>query len=282
MVANTGGRSGSHIVTLNIDGLKAAAKEITLAGGASEKVSFTVRKYVARDYAVNVDGQPGMFTVRAPAKFIIPRISVFPGKAEPGEDVTVSAIVTNNGGSEGIYNIVFKVNGTEESQKQVKLTSGASENVSYTLKKTVMGDYNVDVNGTVVQFAVARRLIKDLAYIKAYGVPYSDDSDADWEGVSISIGYFTANGEGIQFKDVSVNTTALLYWYTGAGPIFQREVKVYSSEVSEGEVMKIPFAVVPKRPDALPKEQKPLLEVVVTTPTQGNFADRNGHLQYWP
>jgi hypothetical protein len=99
----------------------------------------------------------------APAKFTVSAFSVVPDTCKAGESVTVSATVTNSGGSKGIYSVVFKVNGTEEARMEVTLDAGGSQKVSYTLKKAVAGTYSVDVNGLAGTFVV-RALPKPAAF----------------------------------------------------------------------------------------------------------------------
>ena len=65
-VANTGDLSGSYEVTLRLNKLAVATKEITLAGGTSGTVTFTTSKDTAGTYNVNVNGQSSTFTVTAP------------------------------------------------------------------------------------------------------------------------------------------------------------------------------------------------------------------------
>ena len=65
-VTNTGDLSGSYEVTLKIDGVAVATQEVTLEGGASQKVTFTTSKDVAGTYNVNVNGLSSTFTVTAP------------------------------------------------------------------------------------------------------------------------------------------------------------------------------------------------------------------------
>ena len=64
IVTNTGGLSGSHKVTLKINNVVEASKEVTVNAGAIEKVTFTIAKGVAGNYSVDVNGISGSFTVR--------------------------------------------------------------------------------------------------------------------------------------------------------------------------------------------------------------------------
>jgi len=64
-VANTGDLTGSYEVTLKINNVVVATEDVTLAGAASQEVTFTTVKDVAGTYAVNIDGLSGKFTVKA-------------------------------------------------------------------------------------------------------------------------------------------------------------------------------------------------------------------------
>ena len=109
----------------------------------------------------------------SPAKFTVSALSVVPGTCKTGESVTVSVTVTNSGGSKGMYNVVFKVNGTEEAKMGVTLDAGGSQKVSYTLKKDVAGTYSVDVNGLTSSFVVARTVTPtDIVHITRTGEKY--------------------------------------------------------------------------------------------------------------
>lgn len=49
---------------LQINGAKVEAKQVTLDGGESQEVIFTVAKGGADAYTVNIDGVSGSFVVR--------------------------------------------------------------------------------------------------------------------------------------------------------------------------------------------------------------------------
>jgi hypothetical protein len=65
IVQNTGDLVGSYEVTLKINGVVEATSELTLDGGASESVTFTVAKEEAGSYSVYIGGLSGSFTVTA-------------------------------------------------------------------------------------------------------------------------------------------------------------------------------------------------------------------------
>ena len=66
VVANTGDAPGTYEVTLKIDDAVAATKEVTLAGGTSQTVTFTIYKDVAKTYSVSINSLSGSFVVKPP------------------------------------------------------------------------------------------------------------------------------------------------------------------------------------------------------------------------
>ena len=75
IITNTGDLSGSYEVTLKIDNVVAATKEITLAGHTSQTVTFSTSKDIAGTYSVTVDGLSGTFVVRVPTAPPLPLIN---------------------------------------------------------------------------------------------------------------------------------------------------------------------------------------------------------------
>ena len=71
-VSNIGELSGSYDVNLKIDGNLEGTETVTLAGGASQRVTFTKSESKAKTYTVNVDNQSGTFTVMLPPTLLIP------------------------------------------------------------------------------------------------------------------------------------------------------------------------------------------------------------------
>lgn len=156
--------------------------EVILDAGGSQKVSHTLKKAVAGIYSVDVNGKTGQFAVfaplpplPAPASFAISSISVIPGEVKPGEQVTISAVVTNSGGSEGKYTVILKVNNLEEARKEIALGASKTETVTLTTKKSTAGKYTVDVNGLTGSFVVAPTQTvppTDIVYITRTGEKY--------------------------------------------------------------------------------------------------------------
>jgi len=77
-VTNTGGKSGSYKVTLKINGVVEATKQVTVDAGLSEEVTFTISKDIAGTYSVDVNGLTDSFTVKEEEAAVIPAPSTPP------------------------------------------------------------------------------------------------------------------------------------------------------------------------------------------------------------
>ena len=83
-VVNTGGKSGSYEVTLKVDGVVAATKEVTVSAGFSKEVTFTISKDIAGTYSVDVNGLTDSFTVKEEEVAVTPAQPISP----PADETT--------------------------------------------------------------------------------------------------------------------------------------------------------------------------------------------------
>ncbi len=165
LVTNTGDLAGKYKVTLKIDGVVVATKDVTLAGGASQKVTFTTAKDVAGTYAVIVGPLSGTFVVKAPpappvppkpAAFTASALSISPTEVDIGQSVTISVLVANTGDLSGSYKATLKIDNVVVATKDVTLAGGASQKVTFTTTKNVAGTYAVIVDGQRGEFTVVK------------------------------------------------------------------------------------------------------------------------------
>jgi hypothetical protein len=70
LLTNTSELEGSYIMSLKIGGVTEETETVSLPGGASETVTFTIVKEETGDYDVDVSGLPGSFSV-SPASLIV-------------------------------------------------------------------------------------------------------------------------------------------------------------------------------------------------------------------
>ena len=154
IVTNTGDLADRYTIALKINNVESQSKRVTLNGDKSQTISFTVTPDTSGEYTVNVNGLSGKFTVKkpvpegtvaeipvpTPAKFTIFDLSITPKEANPSEEVTISAIITNVGASDGSYTVVLKIDNKEEARKEISLSAGKSEKLSFNTTKDKAGE----------------------------------------------------------------------------------------------------------------------------------------------
>ena len=92
--------------------------------------------------------------VPAPAAFECGWLSITPTAVYIGETVNVTVLVANTGGQSGDYEVILKINGVVEADRDVALDAGASEQVGFTTSEYTAGTYLVEVNGLTGTFEV--------------------------------------------------------------------------------------------------------------------------------
>ena len=156
-VKNTGDLEGTTTVDLLVNSVKEQSKTVTLAGGASQTVTFTVTKTTAGSYTVKVGSLTGSFTVAkppTPAAFELSGLSVTPAEVKSGESVTVSVTVKNTGELSGSYSVELKVDGASKETKTGTLAGGVSATLSYTVSGAAVGTHPVAVGSLTGSFKV--------------------------------------------------------------------------------------------------------------------------------
>ncbi|HEY82864.1 MAG TPA: hypothetical protein G4O01_06195 [Dehalococcoidia bacterium] len=159
-LTNTGDLTGSYEVSLKIDDSVVETKEVTLEGGDSETVSFSLTPNKVGEYSVDVGGLQGTFVVKelkAPAAFTTSALTISPKEVDIGERVTISITVTNTGGITGAHKVTLKINGAIVEVREVVLAPRASEKVVFTVVKHAAGTYSVDVDGKRGSFLVREK-----------------------------------------------------------------------------------------------------------------------------
>jgi hypothetical protein len=72
MVDNTGGKEGDYTVSLKINGSEEDTKQISLAPGDSQTVTFTFTRQEAGSYTIDVNGLTSSLTIRQPKPSVKP------------------------------------------------------------------------------------------------------------------------------------------------------------------------------------------------------------------
>jgi len=118
-------------------------------------------------------------------------------------------------------------------------------------------------------------IIKDLAYIKALGILYSDDADPESEGIDIHIAWYDTKSEDVHFRNIPMLVTIELFTAKYNVEVKQREIvrSVYKAEAqidSSLSRVRIPFKDINVDPNA--DDCSGIGKVTVHTPQQGDFS----------
>ena len=97
-----------------------------------------------------------MLPVTPLVNFKVTNLQISPSEVNPGQEVTVTVLITNIGREAGSYDVVLKVNGSEEAAKTVMLSEGESTEVKFTISKETAGTYNVEIAGLKGKFKVRK------------------------------------------------------------------------------------------------------------------------------
>ena len=94
-------------------------------------------------------------TAAIPASFTVYNLKISPASVKPGEMVTISATVTNNGGTSGSYNAVLMINDIEQAEKQVTLGPKQEQEISFTATQDTASIYKVVIGNADGSFEVS-------------------------------------------------------------------------------------------------------------------------------
>jgi len=155
MLSNTGNGSGSYSANLKINTETVETKQVILEGGTSKEITFSVTENTAGTYTVNVNGLPGEFVIKSPATFELSQFKIEPPDVNSGESVTISAVVTNTGQSEGRYMVSLKIDGAVASTREISLSGGQKTTVIFTIAREAVGTYAAQIGTLSGSFTVS-------------------------------------------------------------------------------------------------------------------------------
>jgi hypothetical protein len=81
-------------------------------------------------------------------------LSVTPKEVNLGESVSISIIITNSGDLTGSYEVKLKIDNVVVQTKEVTLTAGSIQNVTFSVTSDIAGTCSVDINGLTGSFVV--------------------------------------------------------------------------------------------------------------------------------
>ena len=89
------------------------------------------------------------------AVFTVSDLKVSPALVKPGQTVTITATVSNNGDIKGSYQVVLSINGANEAEKELVLEPNQAKEVKFVVSKQAVGDYTVVIGDQRSSFRVS-------------------------------------------------------------------------------------------------------------------------------
>jgi len=133
-------------------------------------------------------------------EFTVTSLSVSAETVEPGESVTVTALVENIGDEADSTTITFSVDGSEIESQILTLDAGGTETLTWTISKAAEGTYTVEVMGETASFTV--QAPPTPAEFTLSNLQVSPSTVEPGEDVTVS---FTVMNSGEESGDYSVD-----------------------------------------------------------------------------
>ena len=153
-VENLGGATGEYRVTLRVDDDAVASAEGALAPDGRTTVALTHRFTEPGRYTVSVAGERFTVHVRQPATPRVTDLSVEPTTVDSGDEVTVSATVTNDESVPGNTTVAFTRDGETVTTRSGAVGPEESETGSATIELDEPGQRRVGADGREVAVLV--------------------------------------------------------------------------------------------------------------------------------
>jgi len=172
-VSNASKSEANYVVPVMVNGIADDRKSVLIAPGKSEQVQFTLSRSNPGTYEIRVGDKSASIEVEKslPAILKLYDLKVNMEQAAIGEEVVVTAIVSNTGGSPGTYVAELKINDTVEQAEKVILPPGVKYNLAFRVIKNSPGAYMVAIGDLTAQFTVPEP-IQTIQLMESSDTPY--------------------------------------------------------------------------------------------------------------
>ena len=148
-LSNKGGFEGIYTASPKVDGEEVDSKEIKLAAGSTDEISFPMTLEDTGTSTLEVGGTSSIIKVLRTAELTVTDISISPLNVFPGEEAIIKASVVNWGKVKGFLTPTLYVDGVEVDSRPLSLEPYVTENITFSLIKDVPGDYQIDISGSL-------------------------------------------------------------------------------------------------------------------------------------
>ncbi len=146
----------TYNVPLKVDGVTQDRKTVTLKRGATEVVEFSLVKYKPGSYKITIGDRSSTLEVQAPlpAAFQLSQLKISPEVANVGDKIDFTAIVTNTGGTHGVYLAELMIDNCNVKKEEVPLAAGTRSMLHFTICMDSPGTYTVTLGELTGQFVI--------------------------------------------------------------------------------------------------------------------------------
>lgn len=165
-VTNIGDESGNYTVTLILDSDPVENRTVTLDGGESKLLEFTVIAKTEGNHTVKIGNLTGWFYAKVPTLpegLKISNLIVKPYEVWPGESVKITAKIVNEHGAPLNFTLYLEINESRVESRKMHLASGESTPVEFTYIPQAEGAYRVKLGPAKGLFTVVPRGMHTLS-----------------------------------------------------------------------------------------------------------------------
>jgi len=168
-VQNINSETDTYNIPLMVNGVADSRKSVTLAPWQSELLTFELTRSQAGSYKISVGDKESIVTVEKPSPpaFRLSNLIINPEEVDTCQTVTITANLTNIGGSRGDYIADLKIDGVTNRIENFTVSVGANCVLCFEVAKGLPGTYRVALGDLSGQFTV-----KEPAY-PVFDIPAS-------------------------------------------------------------------------------------------------------------
>ena len=155
-IGNASKSEVSYVIPVMVNGIADDRTTLKLAPGKSWEIQFTLSRSKPGTYEIRVGNKSSSIQVEEalPPVLKLSDLKLNMEVANPGEEVVVTALLSNTGGSQGDYVAELKLNGTVDQSEKLKLPPGVNYNLAFKIIKNEPGTYTVAIGDLTGKFIV--------------------------------------------------------------------------------------------------------------------------------
>ena len=155
-ISNAGKSEASYVIPIMVNGIADDRTTLKLASGKSWEIQFTLSRSRPGTYEIKVGDKSSSIRVEEPLPPVLKLsdLKLNMEVANPGEEVVVTALLSNTGGSQGDYIADLKINGAAEQSEKLILPPGVNYNLAFRIIKNDPGTYTVSIGDLTSKFIV--------------------------------------------------------------------------------------------------------------------------------